>query len=106
VPAGGGEAGRAGSITTRAIESMMTEELTRKVVAWATEIAGCAAELPSREARDAYLAERRSELIAGALAEGANEPDAVILADACVDAARRIMTELLAQRAGMPRGRA
>ena len=44
--------------------------------------------------------------MAGALAEGANEPDAVILADACVDAARRIMTELLAQRAGMPRGRA
>jgi hypothetical protein len=29
----------------------------------------------------------------------------VILADACVDAARRIMTVLLAQRAGAPRGR-
>jgi len=29
----------------------------------------------------------------------------VILADACVGAARR-MTELLAQRAGVPRGRA
>ena len=28
------------------------------------------------------------------------------LADACVGAARRIMTELLTQRAGMPRGRA
>jgi hypothetical protein len=84
---------------------MMTEELTRKVVAWATEIASCAAELPSSRARDAYLAERRRELIAGALAEGANEPHAVILADACVDAALRIMTELLAQRASVPRGR-
>jgi hypothetical protein len=90
---------------TRAIESMMTAELTSKVVAWATEIAGCAAELPSRHVRDAYLAARRSELMAGALAEGANERDAVILADACVDAARRIMTELLAQRAGAPPGR-
>ena len=38
-------------------------------------------------------------------AEGADKPDAVILADACVGAARRIMTELLAQRAGVPRGR-
>lgn len=84
----------------------MTEELTRKVVAWATEIASCAAELPSSRARDAYLAERRRELLAGALAEGAAQRDAAILADACVDAARRIMTELLAQRAGPPRGRA
>jgi hypothetical protein len=37
--------------------------------------------------------------------EGAAEGDAVILADACVNAARRIMTELLAQRAGVPKGR-
>jgi hypothetical protein len=90
----------------RAIESLMTEELARKVVAWATEIATYAAELPSSRARDAYLAERRRELIAGAAAEGARQQDAVILADACVGAARRIMTELLAQRAGVPRGRA
>ena len=84
----------------------MTEGLTRKIVAWATEIASYAAELPSSRARDAYLAERRRELIAGAVAEGARQQDAVILADACVAAARRIMTELLAQRAGVPRGRA
>ena len=51
-------------------------------------------------------AESRRELIAGAVAEGARQQDAVILADACVGAARRIMTELLTQRAGMPRGRA
>ena len=76
----------------------MTEELTRKIVAWATEIASYAAELPSSRARDAYLAERRPELIAGAVAQGARQQDAVILADACVGAARRIMTELLAQR--------
>jgi hypothetical protein len=90
----------------RAIQSLMTEELTRKIVAWATEIASYAAELPSSRARDAYLAERRRELIAGTVAEGARQQDAVILADACVGAARRIMTELLAQRAGVPRGRA
>jgi len=90
----------------RSIQVMMTEELTKKVVVWATEIATYAAELPSRRARDAYLAERRRELEAGAVAEGAAERDAAILADACVSAARRIMTELLAQRAGVPRGRA
>src|SRR5262245_61001411 len=85
---------------------MMTEELTKKVVAWATEIASYATELPSSRAREAYLAARRRELEAGAVAEGAAERDAAILADACVSAARRIMTELLAQRAGVPRGRA
>ena len=41
-----------------------------------------------------------------AVAEGARQQGAVILADACVGAARRIMTELLAQRGGVPRGRA
>jgi hypothetical protein len=66
----------------------------------------CGGELPSRQARDAYLAERRDELAAGAVAEGASESDAAILADACVEAARAILTELLAQRAGAPKGRA
>jgi hypothetical protein len=84
----------------------MTEDLTKKIVAWATEIATSAAELPSRQARDSYLDERHRDLVAGAVAEGAARRDAVILADACVDAARRIMTELLAQRAGVPKGRA
>jgi hypothetical protein len=84
----------------------MTEDLTKKIVDWATEIAGHAAQLPSRQARDAYLTERHRELLLGALAEGAADGDAVILADACVNAARRIMTELLAQRAGVPKGRA
>ena len=73
----------------------MSEELTRKIVAWATEIASYAAELPSSRARDAYLAERRRELIAGAVAQGARQQDAVILADACVGAARRIMRKYI-----------
>jgi hypothetical protein len=84
----------------------MTDDLTSKIVAWATETARYAAALPSRERRESYLAERRRELLAGAMAEGAREGDALVLADACVNAARQIMTELLAQRAGVPQGRA
>ena len=84
----------------------MTEDLTNKVVAWATEVATYAAQLPSRQARDEYLRERRRELVAGTQAEGATPHDAAIVADACVDVARRIMTELLALRAGIPHGRA
>ena len=84
----------------------MTEDLNNTVVAWATETATHAAQLPTRRARDDYLSERHRELVAGARAEGATPHDAAILADACVDAARRIMTELLALRAGAPHGRA
>jgi hypothetical protein len=84
----------------------MADDLTNKVVAWATEVGSYAARLPSRQARETYLAERHRELTAGAVAEGTAEQDAEILADACVDAARAIMTELLAQRAGEPKGRA
>jgi hypothetical protein len=84
----------------------VTEVLTNKVLAWATQIATHAAQLPSRQARDDYLRERRRELVVGAEAEGATPHDAAIVADACVDAARRIMTELLALRAGVPKGHA
>ncbi|HEY7661942.1 MAG TPA: hypothetical protein VH934_02340 [Xanthobacteraceae bacterium] len=84
----------------------MTEELTKNIIAWASEVASYAAGLPSRQARDAYLAERRRELLEGAVTEGAAPGDAAVLADACVDAARRIMSEILAQRAGVPRGQA
>jgi hypothetical protein len=84
----------------------MPEDLTNKIIAWASEVARCAAQLPSRQERDEYLAERRGELVSGAQAEGATAQDAAILADACVNAARRIMTELLAQQAGVPRRRA
>jgi hypothetical protein len=85
---------------------ILTEDLTNKVVAWAIEIASYAAQLPSNQAREDYLRERRRELVTGAQAEGATPRDAAIVADACVDAARRIMTELLALRAGAPQGRA
>jgi len=70
---------------------IVNEDLTNKVVAWATEIG---------------LRELRRELVTAAQAEGATPRDAAIVADACVDAARRIMTELLALRAGVPQGRA
>jgi len=84
----------------------MTENLTNKIVAWAAETGSYAAKLSSRDARETYLTERREELLAGAVAEGASEGDAEMLAETCVNAARAIMTELLAQRAGDLRGRA
>jgi hypothetical protein len=52
---------------------------------------------PVKVARDDCLASRRRELGFGAQAEGATALDAAILADAFVNAACRIMTELLAQ---------
>lgn len=82
----------------------MSDALTQKIVAWAADIAVEAVRLPSRQARDAFLAERRRELVEAARAQGSAEGDAAVLADACVSAARRIMTELLAQRAGVPEG--
>jgi len=83
----------------------MSEDLTRKVVAWATEVARNAAQLPSHEARDSYLAERHRELVTGAVSEGTAERDAIMLADASVEAARRILAALLAQRTGAPKQR-
>jgi hypothetical protein len=82
----------------------MTDDLTRKIINWASQIASRAAALPSRQQREAYLADRQGELIAGAIAEGAKAHDAEILAEACVNVARRLMTELLARRAGVPQG--
>jgi hypothetical protein len=86
--------------------TLMTDDLTCKIINWASQIASRAAALPSRQERDVYLADRQRELTAGAIQEGANPRDAEILAEACVSAARRIMTELLARRAGVPDGRA
>src|SRR3981189_2332415 len=81
----------------------MPADLTATLVAWATVTARHALELSSREARDAYFAERRDELRQGAVAEGAGEAEALMLADMCVDAARRIMTELMAGAPASPR---
>jgi hypothetical protein len=84
----------------------MPSDLTDTIVAWATEVATQAADLPSRQTRENYLAERRQELLSGAQAEGASVEEAAVLADTCVNAAREIMIELLALRAGVPQGRA
>ena len=64
----------------------MTEELTRKIVALGHRDSWLRRQASVSRARDAYFAERRHELIAGAVAEGARPEDAVILADACVGA--------------------
>ena len=87
-------------------EDVAITELTQKIVVWATEIATRAARLPSREEREAYLVGQRRELVAGARREGASQRDAAILADACVDAARKIMAQLLARGASLTQGRA
>jgi hypothetical protein len=71
----------------------MNVQLTQAIAQWAAETGRCAADLPTLAAREAYLRERRRALVAG-------------IADTCIDAARRIMTEILAQRAGEPRGHA
>ena len=84
----------------------MSTELTDTIVAWATEVATHAAGLPSRQSREDYLAERRRELLIGAQSEGAGAEEAAVLADTCVNAAREIMIELLALRAGLLQGRA
>jgi hypothetical protein len=75
----------------------MSEELTQKVAAWATEVALQAAQLPTGRARSAYLADRHRELMAGAREQGMGEDDAKLLADTCVQGARRIMHGLLAR---------
>src|SRR5260370_34697587 len=67
------------------LDWMMTEDLTKKIVTWAAEIAGYAAQLPSRQVREAYLGERRDELGAGGVAEGGSEGGAAVLGGARVD---------------------
>jgi hypothetical protein len=60
---------------------MMSEDLTNKVLTWASQVATHAAQLSSRQLREEYLAERRRELVFGARAEGTAARDAAILAD-------------------------
>jgi len=69
--------------------AMMSQDLTNKVIAWASKVATHAAQLSSRQEREEYLAERRRELVFGVEAGGTAARDAAILADACVSAARR-----------------
>jgi hypothetical protein len=82
---------------------IVTEDLTNKIVAWATR--QLVTRRGSRRERRA-MTTCASVVASGGQAEGATLRDAEIVADACVDAARRIMTELLALRAGVPQGRA
>jgi hypothetical protein len=80
----------------------MPEDLTNKIVAWANEIASYLAQLPSRQTREDYLAERR-RVVAGAQAESAM-PRRCHPGRYLHRRRGRIMIELLAQRAGMPQG--
>jgi len=60
----------------------------------------CAAQLPSRQAWDFHLAGGRRAPVADGAAESKRS------ADTCVSAAHPIITELLAQLAGVPKRRA
>jgi hypothetical protein len=75
----------------------MIQELTQKAVTWAVEIGTRAARLPSATAREAFFDDLRRQLIDGARRQGATADEAAILADACIDGARRISFELLAR---------
>jgi hypothetical protein len=68
---------------------MMSEDLTNKVLTWASQVATHAAQLSSRQAREEYLAERRRELVFGARAEGTADRQHFIRAVLCGRAPRR-----------------
>ncbi len=82
------------------------DELSQTIAAWATEVGMAAAQLASHQARATYLAERRGELVAVARQQGMDDSAAAMLADACIDGARRIMTAMLARGTPAPKGRA
>jgi hypothetical protein len=84
----------------------MIEDLTRKIAIWATEVGMHAAQLPSTEARSAFLAEHHRTLVAAAQKQGMEEHAAGVLADSCVDGAERIMKEFLARGVPTKSGRA
>jgi hypothetical protein len=84
----------------------VTEELNRDVGLWVTEIGMRAAQLPSKAARAAFLADRHREIMEETRRSGMDERDALILARSCVDGAERVMQELLARGMPMPGGRA
>jgi len=62
----------------------MIEDLTQKIAIWATEVGLHACQLPSVEARSAFLAEHHRRLVADARKQGMEEHDAIVLADCCV----------------------
>ena len=71
-----------------------SEELLHSVRLWVSDIGVRAAQLPSKAARAAFLAERHREIVEEARRSGMDEPDALILADSCVEGANRVMSEL------------
>jgi hypothetical protein len=83
-----------------------TEELIRNVAQWVTEVGRRAAQLPSKSARAAFLAERHHEIMEEARRSGMSDRDALILANSCAEGAEKIMRELLARGMPMPEGRA
>jgi hypothetical protein len=94
------------SSLTNYIDMCATEELIRNVAQWATEVGMRAAQLPSKPARAAFLAEQHHEIMEEAGRSGMSERDALILAQSCVEGAERIMRELLTRGMPMPQGRA
>jgi len=84
----------------------VSEELIRDVSMWVTEIGTRAAQLPTQAARSAFLAEKYRELMLETRRLGMDEHDAVILVQACVVGAERIMQELLARGIPSTEGRA
>jgi hypothetical protein len=84
----------------------VTEELKRDVMLWATEVGTRAAQLPSKAARAAFLAERHREIMEESRRLGMDKHDALILARSCVEGAERVMRELWARGMPMPGGRA
>jgi hypothetical protein len=84
----------------------VSEELKRNVGLWATEVGMRAAQLPSKAARAAFLAERHGEIMEEARRLGMDDHDAMILARSCVDGADRVMREMLTRGMPMPEGRA
>ena len=84
----------------------MSEELSRNIAAWATEVATEAARLPSREARVNLLATRYRELMRSARAQGMGEGDARALAVSCLEGAAKVLEALLARGGSGPQGNA
>jgi hypothetical protein len=76
------------------------DDSKKKVVETATTMANDAARL-----LDTHFAQCRRDLLATAAEEGVPEDSAVTLADACVNAARRILVDLLAQQMDAESGR-
>jgi hypothetical protein len=88
------------------VDDMVQTDLVQTIAIWATEVGMHAAQLPSTEARLAFLAEHHRKLVVDAQKQGMQEHDAIVLASSCVDGAKRIMQEFLARGITARGGRA